>query len=524
MEHILYGSLDFLLRLAHVVAGISWIGSSFYFIWVDRSLSPRESSEGRILGELWMVHSGGFYQVLRRKIGPGQIPKTLHWFKWEAAWTWITGIFLLGLVYYSADGALLFDASRGALNCVQAGLVFLGTLILSWIFYDIFCQTPLGGSFKFSALFFFSMFCVLSYGLCKFFGGRAAYIHMGVVLGTIMVANVWMRILPAQRQMILATEKGKPADFTLGEKAKVRSVHNSYITLPVILLMVSNHYPFAYGHELNWIILIFLFIIGASVRHLMIGHRKSALLSLFLVLSACLAVFLITRPSDESNDLTADKGMPHTDPHDRTGTLKGYAIFKGPTPNPKQIKVSPECQSIRKHPLMSESLTVHNGRVLNAFIWIGEGLEGNSFPILSSEVIIDQQGCAYVPHVVGLQVGQALTFLNSDAVFHNVHPLAKINSAFNLGMATKNMRITRKFTKQEVMIHTRCDVHPWMSSYIGVVSHPFFSVTGDGGAFKIENVPVGKYVVKAWHETLGTKQSSVTVSENGIENLEFEFQ
>ncbi|MFM8313576.1 MAG: urate hydroxylase PuuD, partial [Deltaproteobacteria bacterium] len=221
---------------------------------IIKTIIPDPPKEG-VEGEVWMVHSGGFYQVERRKIGPGTMPKTLHWFKWEAAFTWITGVLLMAVVYYSGGGALLFDAVNTSSNVPQAIGFSLLLLPFSWLIYDSLWNSPLGKNVKLATLLSFIFMVGLVYGLSKFFGGRAAYMHVGAVFGTIMVANVWMRILPAQQKMIDATQEGKQPDFTLSAKAKLRSVHNSYLTLPVLFLMLSNHYPMTYGSEKNGVIL-----------------------------------------------------------------------------------------------------------------------------------------------------------------------------------------------------------------------------------------------------------------------------
>lgn len=282
------------LRWFHVIAGISWIGSSFYFMWLDSHLAPPEQPRERVQGELWMVHSGGFYRVEKIAIGPGQMPRTLHWFKWEAALTWISGIFLLGVVYYLSGGVYLLDRRVSGLGVGGAIALSVGLLAVSWLVYDRLWDSPRGRSGPVAPAVSFLLVTGVAFGLTRLLSGRAAFIHVGAMLGTLMVANVWLRILPAQRQMIDATAMGQAPDFTLGARAKVRSVHNSYMTFPVIFLMLSNHYPGAYGHRLNWVVLGLLIVVGAGIRHLMIGEGRSRAWTLAPVAAATAALLHMT--------------------------------------------------------------------------------------------------------------------------------------------------------------------------------------------------------------------------------------
>jgi uncharacterized membrane protein len=291
--------LDLLLRWSHLIAGIAWIGSSFYFIWLDQHLEPPQRSDGDVTGSLWMVHSGGFYRVERRRIGPGQLPPTLHWFKWEAALTWITGILLLGVVYDLSGGLFLID-SPSTLSPGAAAGVALGIIALGWFVYDGLWQSPLGRRRPAAAT---ALSLVLAaaatWAFCRLLSGRAAFVHVGALLGTLMVANVWVRILPAQQRMIDATAAGRTPDFTEGERAKRRSVHNSYMTLPVLFMMLSNHFPAVYAAPLNAVVLVLLVIAGAAARHVMIGHGAGRAWAIAPALAALLGVGLLTRPAAE---------------------------------------------------------------------------------------------------------------------------------------------------------------------------------------------------------------------------------
>ncbi|PYO93320.1 MAG: hypothetical protein DMD62_10405 [Gemmatimonadetes bacterium] len=266
---------NLLLRWAHFIAGIAWIGSSFYFIWLDRALAPPETPKPGVEGDLWMVHSGGFYQVEKRRPGPGEVPPVLHWFKWEAMLTWLTGIALLTLVFYLSSAYLLDPGvsriSRGA--AIATGIAIV---LFSWPVYDGLWRSSLARMPALANAISLLLLGAVTLLACRLFSGRAAFMHVGALLGTIMVANVWRRILPAQQEMLDATRAGRQADFTLGERAKQRSVHNSYVTFPLLFIMLSNHFPATYASPVNWLVLFLLFVAGAAVRHAMIGRGRGA--------------------------------------------------------------------------------------------------------------------------------------------------------------------------------------------------------------------------------------------------------
>jgi uncharacterized membrane protein len=292
---------NLLLRWAHFIAGIAWIGSSFYFIWLDRALTRPEQPKAGVEGDLWMVHSGGFYQVEKRRPAPGEIPAILHWFKWEAMLTWLTGIALLILVFYLGTAYLLDPTisriSRGAAIAVGIGIVVLG-----WPIYDGLWRSPLARRAGVAAAISLALLSAVTLLACRLFSGRAAFMHIGALLGTIMVANVWERILPAQQQMLDATRAGQPADFTLGERAKQRSVHNSYMTFPVLFVMLSNHFPATYASPVNWLVLLLLFVAGASMRHVMIGRGPAARWALAPVAAALAAAMFFSTPKGAAAD------------------------------------------------------------------------------------------------------------------------------------------------------------------------------------------------------------------------------
>ena len=286
---------NLLLRWTHFVAGIAWIGSSFYFIWLDRALTTPAQPRPGVEGDLWMVHSGGFYQVEKRRPGPGEVPPVLHWFKWEAMLTWITGISLLILIFYLSS-AYLLDPGVSRISRGQAIALGVGVLLFGWPIYDGLWRSPLARRPAIATAVSLALLTAITVVLCRVLSGRAAFMHVGSLLGTIMVANVWERILPAQRQMLAATRAGQPADFTLGERAKQRSVHNSYMTFPVLFIMLSNHFPATYASPVNWLVLLLLFVAGAAVRHAMIGCGASSRWALVPALLALAGAMFFSAP------------------------------------------------------------------------------------------------------------------------------------------------------------------------------------------------------------------------------------
>jgi len=300
MEALIREWLNIGLRWVHLIAGIGWIGTSLYFMWLDASLTKPDPPRSRVEGEAWLLHSGGFYLVERRQVPPGQLPSPIHWFKWEAAMTWLTGFPLLVLIYYTTRGVYLVDPAVSSVTPGTAVLVGIGLLVISWAVYDLLWTSPLareGG--RGAAVLSWILLVAVVYALTHVLSGRAAYVHVGAMLGTIMVANVWMRIVPAQREIIAAAEAGRTPDRTLSTRAKQRSTHNSYVTFPVIFTMLSNHYPGTYGHPLNWLILVLLIVVGAGVRHVMIAREKGRPADWWLVpvTAALAAVIYLTSPA-----------------------------------------------------------------------------------------------------------------------------------------------------------------------------------------------------------------------------------
>jgi uncharacterized membrane protein len=264
--------LHYGLRLFHLIAGIMWIGTSFYFVWLDSSFEPLASPKEGVEGETYMVHGGFFYRVEKQR--PIAMPKVLHWFKYEALLTWVSGVFLLMLVYWAGGGVALIDYARFPMHSHVAMTISAGTLVASWAIYDLVWKHLGPRAPTIALVLSLALLLAAIFGLCRVFPGRAAFIHVGAMLGTIMIANVWMRILPGQRRMIAARLAGKEPDWAEGAAAKHRSLHNSYLTIPVLLTMISNHFSFVFDHPQSWLVLSLLCVLGASVRHLMITIEK----------------------------------------------------------------------------------------------------------------------------------------------------------------------------------------------------------------------------------------------------------
>ncbi|HSX22071.1 MAG TPA: urate hydroxylase PuuD [Gaiellaceae bacterium] len=255
--------LDLVFRWFHVIAGIVWIGTSFYFVALDNHLEPAEGRDD-LTGETWEIHGGGFYRMEKYRVAPKQLPDTLHWFKWEAYWTWLSGFALFVVLYYLQAHEMLIDPSVAKLSTAQAVGASIGLLIVAWVVYDLLCKLLPD---RVLAIVILGLVTGTAYGVTHLFAARAAYLQVGAMLGTIMVANVFFVIIPAHWELIRAKEAGREPDPAANVRGKQRSVHNSYFTLPVLFAMLAGHFPFTYGHAHSWAILICLMVIGAWVRH-----------------------------------------------------------------------------------------------------------------------------------------------------------------------------------------------------------------------------------------------------------------
>ena len=293
--------VNLLGRWVHMITGIAWIGASFYFIWLDNSLETPKSSEDSakgVSGEVWSVHGGGMYHAQKYKLAPAVMPEHLHWFKWEAYTTWISGMFMLALMYWYGAEIYLIDPGVAALSRPVAIAIGIAVIAIGWFAYNWLCESDIGKNENTMAAILFVALSILAFLLCQVFSGRGAFMHFGSMLGTIMVGNVFFVIIPGQKDLVLAKQEGRDPDPIHGIRGKQRSVHNTYFTLPVLFVMISNHYAMTYGHKYNWLILIALTLIGALVRIYFVARHKgkASLLPLFLALTVLAGIVTLIAP------------------------------------------------------------------------------------------------------------------------------------------------------------------------------------------------------------------------------------
>jgi uncharacterized membrane protein len=259
--------LNLAIRWLHVITGVAWIGASFYFNWLENNLNRVQGLRDEIAGDLWAVHGGGFYYLEKYKVAPGEIPEDLHWFKWEAYFTWLSGFALLVVVYYLNAGSYMVDPRVADISPLAAVGIGVGALVGAWVVYDQLSKTKLVDNGPAFAVLGFVLVTAAAYGLCQVFSPRAAYIHVGAMIGTCMAANVFFVIIPGQRAMVEAARAGRAPDPQKGKDGARRSRHNNYMTLPVLFIMVSNHFPSTYGNAWNWAVLAGLTLVSVGVRH-----------------------------------------------------------------------------------------------------------------------------------------------------------------------------------------------------------------------------------------------------------------
>jgi uncharacterized membrane protein len=282
--------LDLLVRWLHVIAAIAWIGSSFYFIALDNHLRPPEDeadAERGVGGEAWEIHGGGFYQVQKYRVAPRTLPEPLYWFKWEAYTTWLSGFALLIVLYYVNANTYLIDKSVADLRPWQAIAISIALLAAAWLVYDGLCRL-IPNDVALGAV-LLVLVTLAAWGISHLFSGRAEYIQIGAMLGTMMAGNVFFVIIPAHWELIRAKQAGREPDAAAGLRAKQRSVHNNYLTLPVVFTMISNHFPITYGHSYSWLILVALLVIGAWVRHFF-NLRHTGRTAWWIPVTAALAI------------------------------------------------------------------------------------------------------------------------------------------------------------------------------------------------------------------------------------------
>ncbi len=296
--------LNIIVRVMHITFGIAWIGASFYFVFLENALNRTEDVRDELAGNLWAVHGGGFYYLEKYKVAPKAIPKHLHWFKYEAYFTWVSGFCLLFVVYYFNASAFLIDKNVLDITSAQGILIGVGSFIAGWIMYDLLCKSALIKKPLLFALIGFAILIGFAFFYSHVFSARAAYIHFGAMIGSLMVANVFFVIIPSQKAMVKAAKEGKPLDPMLGKKALARSLHNNYFTLPVLFVMVSNHFPSTFGYKYPWLILAIISLGAAGVKHYLNLREKKQLtvwilpISIMILLAAC----FISAPPKNPNE------------------------------------------------------------------------------------------------------------------------------------------------------------------------------------------------------------------------------
>lgn len=389
--------LHLVARWVHLIAGIMWIGNSMLFNWIDRNLEkPADAKPGNV-GNMWMVHSGGFYELEKKFLGPGQMPKTLHWFKWQNGITWMSGISLLILIYYMGAKSMMVDPEVADIRGGTAVLISLGSFVGAWALYNFVWRSPIGKTPTLAT--FLSILIVLATSAVYFtyFSGRAAYLHVGVLLGTLMTGNVWFVIMPAQRELIAATVEGREQDPAIGYQAKQRSVHNNYFTFPLLFIMLSGHFPSTYSHPKNWLVLAILAGGSAAIRYFMNVRFTEPrwlwpALGTFGVTMGVLLIMLSDRdllsssvkrttpvPFTEVADIVHNRCTPcHSmNPTDQTYTIapNGVMFDSADQIVRQSSKIKERAVTLKNMPLANVTkMTVEEREALRA--WIDQGAKG----------------------------------------------------------------------------------------------------------------------------------------------------
>jgi uncharacterized membrane protein len=300
--------LNLIIRWVHVIFGILWIGASFYFIFLENSLNRTEDVRDELAGDLWAVHGGGFYYLEKFKLAPKKLPKVLHWFKYEAYFTWITGFLLLIVVYYMNASLYLVDKNVMDIAESNAILISIGSLIIGWFIYDGLCKTRLVDNGPLFGLIGFFIAVFFAWGYSEVFSPRAAYIHVGALLGTLMAGNVFYGIIPAQKELVAAAMEKRPLDPSLGKNAGRRSLHNNYMTFPVLFIMISNHFPSTFGHTYNWLVLAGIAGASVIVRHYLNMHEQGKNLNYLLPVAMFTIIGLVIYTGPKSETVKSEDG------------------------------------------------------------------------------------------------------------------------------------------------------------------------------------------------------------------------
>ncbi|MCS3418369.1 putative membrane protein [Pseudomonas sp. W2I6] len=340
--------LNLSVRWVHMITGVAWIGASFYFVWLENNLNRVNPKDG-LAGDLWAIHGGGIYHLEKYKLAPPTMPDNLHWFKWEAYFTWMSGIALLCVVFY-ANPTLYLLAPGSSLSGPEGVLLGLGSLLAGWFIYSFLCDSALGKRPALLGLILFVLLIAAAYGFSKVFSGRGAYLHVGAVIGTIMVGNVFRIIMPAQRALVAAIAENRTPDPALPAKGLLRSRHNNYFTLPVLFIMISNHFPSTYGSQYNWLILAGIAVAAVLVRHYFNTRHNSQKYAWTLPVGAlamiCLAYVTGPKPVATAPDVAKAPAAIEYQPLPETALGGGLKPAAPAAPAPAPAEAAPAQASI----------------------------------------------------------------------------------------------------------------------------------------------------------------------------------
>ena len=364
--------LQLLIRWVHLITGIAWIGASFYFVWLDNSLRPpalaRDADEG-VGGELWAIHGGGFYHVQKFRVAPAELPPLLHWFKWEAYSTWLSGFALLVVLYWWHADLYIVDRNVAAISPLFAVALSAALLVVGWVVYDQLCKRLGFARERVLAVTLIVLLTAVAWGLSHVFSGRAMFIQIGAMLGTMMAANVLFVIIPSQRKLVEAKERGLPPDPVFGMCGKQRSVHNNYFTLPVLLTMISNHYPMTFAHPRAWLVLACLLLLAAFVRHFFnLRHRGRTAWSIpVLAAAGALALAIAIAPATpKAGDAVAMRDVQAIIAARCTTCHAEHPRFEGLASPPKGVVLETAAQiiahkaAIREQAVVSRAMPLGN--------------------------------------------------------------------------------------------------------------------------------------------------------------------
>jgi uncharacterized membrane protein len=364
--------LQLLIRWVHLITGIAWIGASFYFVWLDNSLRPpalaRDADEG-VGGELWAIHGGGFYHVQKFRVAPAELPPLLHWFKWEAYSTWLSGFALLVVMYWWHADLYIVDRNVAAISPLFAVALSAALLVAGWVVYDQLCRRLGFARERVLAVTLIVLLTAVAWGLSHVFSGRAMFIQIGAMLGTMMAANVLFVIIPSQRKLVEAKERGLPPDPVFGMRGKQRSVHNNYFTLPVLLTMISNHYPMTFAHPRAWLVLACLLLLAAFVRHFFnLRHRGRTAWSIpVLAAGGALALAIAIAPATpKAGDAVAMRDVQAIIAARCTTCHAEHPRFEGLASPPKGVVLETTAQiiahkaAIREQAVVSRAMPLGN--------------------------------------------------------------------------------------------------------------------------------------------------------------------